>query len=72
MILEDKKSKEVFSKVLNFKISKDYDFMQGFTNNHKEQYFDKELIPNIKNICFLDGGAYVGDTLPQIIKNFPD
>lgn len=71
-LLEDKKSKEVFSKVLNFKISKDYDFMQGFTNNHKEQYFDKELIPNIKNICFLDGGAYVGDTLPQIIKNFPD
>ncbi|WP_294967048.1 FkbM family methyltransferase [Sulfurimonas sp.] len=71
-LLEDAESKEVFTKVLNFKISFDLDFMQGFTNNHEEQYFDKEIIPEIKDICFVDGGAYVGDTLPQIIKNFAD
>lgn len=71
-LLEDKKSKEIFTKVLNFKISFDFDFMNGFTNNHKEQYFDKEIITNIKNITFLDGGAYVGDTIPYIIDNFPD
>jgi FkbM family methyltransferase len=71
-LLEDDKSKEVFTKVLNFKMTFDFDFMEGFTNNHEEQYFDKEIIPNIKNINFLDGGSYVGDTLPQIIKNFPD
>ncbi|WP_404318643.1 FkbM family methyltransferase [Malaciobacter canalis] len=71
-LLCDKKSKEVFTKVINFKISFDFDFMQGFTNNHKEQYFDKELVPNIKDIVFLDGGSYVGDTIPQIISNFPD
>jgi FkbM family methyltransferase len=71
-LLVDDKSKEVFTKVLNFKISFDLDFMQGFTNNHKEQYFDKDIIPDIKNINFVDGGAYIGDTLPSIIKNFPD
>lgn len=71
-LLADEKSKEVFEKVLNFKMTYDLEFMEGFTNNHEEQYFDKELIPNIKNITFVDGGAYVGDTLPQIIKNFPD
>lgn len=71
-LLEDKKSKKIFEKVLNFKMTFDFDFMKGFTNNHEEQYFDKELIPKIKNINFIDGGAYVGDTLPQIIKNFPD
>ncbi|GGD39659.1 hypothetical protein GCM10012288_12090 [Malaciobacter pacificus] len=71
-LLEDEKSKEVFTKVINFKISFDLEFMEGFTNNHEEQYFDKELIANIKNINFLDGGAYVGDTIPSIIKNFPD
>lgn len=71
-LLEDEKSKEIFTKVLNFKMSFDFDFMKGFTNNHSEQYFDKDIIPNIKNINFLDGGAYVGDTLPQIIENFPD
>ncbi|MBL0707873.1 MAG: FkbM family methyltransferase [Sulfurimonas sp.] len=71
-LLEDEKSKEVFTKVINFKISFDLNFMKGFTNNHDGQYFDKEIVPYIKNIDFLDGGAYVGDTIPQIIKNFPD
>ncbi len=71
-LLADEKSKKVFEKVINFKISFDYNFMNGFTNNHSEQYFDKELIPEIKDIVFLDGGGYVGDTIPQIIDNFKD
>jgi len=71
-LLCDNKSKEVFEKVINFKISFDYNFMQGFTNNHTEQYFDTELIPKIGKIHFLDAGGYVGDTLPQIIEIFPD
>jgi len=71
-LLCDEKSKEVFTKVINFKISFDFKFMEGFTNNHEEQYFDKELIPSISNINFVDGGTYIGDSLPYIIKNFPD
>ena len=71
-LLEDDKSRQIFEKVINFKISFDFDFMQGFTNNHEAQYFDKEIIPEIKNIRFVDGGAYIGDTLKEIIKNFPD
>ena len=71
-LLKDTKSKEIFTKVINFKISYNYDFMEGFTNNHEEQYFDKELIPNIQNVCFVDGGGYVGDTASEVIKNFPD
>jgi len=71
-LLNDEKSKKVFTKILNFKMSFDLDFMEGFTNNHSEQYFDLELIPAIKNISFVDGGAYVGDTFPQIMQNFPD
>jgi len=71
-LLEDKKSKEIFEKIINFKISFDYNFMKGFTNNFDNQYFDKKIVPNIKNIVFLDGGGYVGDTTPNIIKNYPD
>lgn len=71
-LLLDEKSKEVFTKVINFKISFDFDFMQGFTNNHEEQYFDEDLIPKIKDIVFVDGGSYIGDTLPSIMKYFPD
>lgn len=71
-LLADKKSKDIFEKVINFKISFDYNFMDGFTNNHEGQYFDKELIPNIKEISFVDGGGYVGDTATEVIKNYPD
>ncbi len=71
-LLYDAKSKEVFTKVINFKISFDYDFMQGFTNDHKGQYFDTEIVPEIKNIRFFDGGGYVGDTAEEVIKNYPD
>ncbi len=71
-LLADEKSKEVFTKVINFKISFDFNFMEGFTNNHAEQYFDKDIIPKIEDIVFLDGGGYIGDTIPQIKNNFPD
>ena len=71
-LLSDKKSKEVFEKVINFKMSFDYDFMEDFTNNHEGQYFDKELIPEMKDITFVDGGGYVGDTTTEVIKNYPD
>jgi len=71
-LLKDAKSREIFQKIINFKISYDYNFMQGFTNDHTGQYFDKEFIPPIKNIAFFDGGGYVGDTASEVIKNFPD
>ena len=71
-LFEDKKSKEIFTKVINFKISFDYEFMEGFTNNHEGQYFDKTIVPEINNISFLDGGGYVGDTASEVIKNYPD
>jgi len=71
-LLHDSASKEIFTKLLNFKISFDYSFMEGFTNNHSEQYFDKEILPELKNISFFDGGGYVGDSAEEVIKNYPD
>ncbi|MEA3553314.1 MAG: FkbM family methyltransferase [Campylobacterota bacterium] len=71
-LLEDEKSKDIFEKVINFKISFDYNFMDGFTNDFDGQYFDKDIVPPLKDIVFLDGGGYVGDTTPNIIKNYPD
>ena len=71
-LLADEKSREIFNKVINFKISFDYNFMEGFINDFEGQYFDKELIQNIKDITFIDGGGYIGDTIPNIIKTFPD
>ena len=70
-LLEDEKSKDIFTKVLNFKITFDFSFMSGFTNNFDKQYFDKDILPKFDKIVFVDGGGYVGDTLPSIIKNYP-
>ena len=71
-LLEDERSREIFTKIMNFKISFDYTFMEGFTNKHEEQYFDKEILPSFEKISFLDGGGYVGDTTKELIKNYPD
>ena len=71
-LLEDEKSKVIFEKVINFKITFDYNFMDAFTNDFDGQYFDTDIVPDIKNITFLDGGGYVGDTTPNIMKNYPD
>ncbi|MEA1891300.1 MAG: FkbM family methyltransferase [Campylobacterota bacterium] len=71
-LLEDDKSRDIFTKLINFKISFDFDFMQGFSNDHDGQYFDKDIIPHVQNICFVDGGGYVGDTAARVIRNYPD
>lgn len=71
-LLSDQESKKQFLKVLNFKITHDLTFMDGFTNNHDGQYFDLPYLPKIDSISFVDGGGYIGDTLPSIMKNYPD
>ncbi len=71
-LLEDDKSREIFTKVINFKISFDFEFMDGFVNDHDGQYFDKEIVPTCRDIVFVDGGGYVGDTASRVIDNYPD
>lgn len=71
-LLADRESKETFNKLINFKISFDFVFMEGFRNRHETQYFDKEIVPPMREICFVDGGGYVGDTAAEVIKNYPD
>jgi len=64
--LEDEKSKNVLINVIKGKISckKEY-FMQSFS---PEQYFDKEVISFTEKECFIDAGAYTGDTLASFIS----
>jgi hypothetical protein len=71
-LLADDISKKIFTKIINFKLTFDIEFMHGFTNDHTGQYFDKQLIQNIKNLTFVDGGGYIGDTTQQVMVNFPD
>lgn len=71
-LLEDERSEEIFTKLINFKISFDLSFMEGFSNDHAAQYFDESVLPELKDMVFVDGGGYVGDTAKELIKNYPD
>ena len=63
--LEDQKSKDAFLSYLNQRISGNYKYAENlFDPNH---YFAKDIIsPN--NEIFVDCGAYIGDTIQELLK----
>lgn len=67
-LLDDKKSREVFSSLLNYKISRNYKYLVNISDDESEKGFDKTIINLKGNEVFIDGGSYTGDTLVQFIK----
>lgn len=66
-LLEDEKSKKVFSGMLNYRISRNKKYMEGIVDDEKLQYFDASIIGN--NVTrFVDAGAYIGDTAEKYIE----
>jgi len=47
-------------------------YEQTYNLNHAGQYFERDILPDLKEIVFVDGGGYVGDTAAEVIKNYPD
>ena len=68
--LADKKSRKIFEKIVNFKLSYDLSFMEGFKNNVNLQYFEFKNYFKKSEITFVDGGGYIGDTTISFIKHF--
>jgi FkbM family methyltransferase len=71
--LADKRSKEVFKDILNFKITLNLDFMKNYFNDISAQYFEDGLYEMPLNPIFVDGGGYIGDTtmiFKDKVKNF--
>lgn len=63
--LGDDKSRRIFVNILNYRISKDEAYlkqMNADVDDEKYQYFDGELFDFRQDECFLDIGAYTGDT----------
>ncbi len=71
-LLADEKSKMIFEKIINFKLTFDIKFMRGFTNDYSGQYFDQTILPDMPNIVFVDGGGYIGDTARQVVNIYPN
>ena len=69
--LSDKKSERIFLDLLNYKISKNNEYLEDMaevTDCESEQYFDKEIIKLSQDECFVDVGSYTGDTLKQYVQ----
>lgn len=70
--LYDEESRKQFEKILNFRLSLDLNFMDGFTNNEKNQYFEDFLDLKRDSEIFIDVGGFDGYTTQEFIKRCPN
>lgn len=66
-LLEDEKSKKVFSGMLNYRISRDKKYLEDIVDDAESQYFDADIIGNNISV-FVDAGAYIGDTVEKFME----
>jgi FkbM family methyltransferase len=67
----DKESREVFAKIINFRLSYEIEYMKDFTNNEANQYFEPFLNLSKSDEIFIDIGGYDGYTSLEFIKKCP-
>jgi FkbM family methyltransferase len=70
--LEDAESRRILSKLINFRLSRDLKFMDGFVDAQDRQYFEPFLALRGAGETFLDVGCYDGFTSLEFIKRCPD
>lgn len=63
--MNDEKSKRILVNILNYRITKDEKYLVSMSKDVDDehfQYFDEKLYEKLNTDCFLDIGAYTGDT----------
>lgn len=65
-ILDDEKSKIVFSNILKLRKSSSLLYIKDILDN--KQYFDSEIMKMNSEEIFVDGGAYTGDTIKEFVS----
>jgi FkbM family methyltransferase len=70
--LGDDLSKKIYSKLINFRLSQDISFLEGFIDKQEFQYFDFILqnCADLKN--FVDIGSYDGTNSDAFMKCYPN
>ena len=63
--LEDQKSKDTFLSYLNQRISGNYKYAENLFD--PDHYFAKDII-SLNEEIFVDCGAYIGDTIQELLK----
>ncbi|MBR1219661.1 FkbM family methyltransferase [Bradyrhizobium sp. U87765 SZCCT0131] len=70
--LADDESRQVFQKLVNFRVSHDLDNLRGFTSREDVQYFEPFLALARGGETFVDVGCFDGHTSLEFIKHCPD
>lgn len=70
-MLADAESREVFLRIMAFRLSADYSHMQPFTVRLRDQYFEP-FLGSLAGITFVDCGGYDGDTSEEFALRTPD
>ena len=67
-LLADQRSKDIFQSLINYRISRNSDFLNGLEEHN--QYFPEEESLNLKSAqhVFCDLGAYDGDTIAEFLR----
>lgn len=72
-LLEDDISKSTLEGILNYRLTRNKKYLKKIKSS-QATYFDKTIVTDhiaaqIKDRLFIDGGAFDGDTVEEIIKN---
>lgn len=68
--LADRESRRVFRRLLDYRLTADYGFMDGFSVRTEEQYFES-FLGSHDGAVFVDCGGYDGDTTELFATRHP-
>lgn len=69
--LADEESREVFRRIMAFRLSANYSHMRPFAVRLRDQYFEP-FLGSLTGITFVDCGGYDGDTSEEFALRTPD
>ena len=65
----DKESQTTLTKLLNFRLTANLKYMEGFSDRQDQQYFEPFLNLNTQGETFIDAGGFEGETSIEFIKH---
>ncbi|MES9991891.1 MAG: FkbM family methyltransferase [Candidatus Thiodiazotropha sp.] len=70
-LLNDRESKQTFSDLVNYRLSGNRKYMEGYTFAPTRQYFDACMMYSVAEV-FVDAGGFDGQTTKEFIRHCPN
>lgn len=67
-ILEDEQSISSFKNLINYRYSKNINYLEAAIDNVEKEYFDDDIVHLTGQEIFVDGGAYDGNTTLEFVQ----